>query len=135
MYGQPMMGQPMMGQPMMGQPMMGQPMMGQPMMGQPMMGMPMMPQPIFKQVAVGAGIDMTEFNTIVQAATHAYTMKLTPLSTGTANTIKQRLHGEWFVFCAPVVAKDYDFALSSVKGGDFMSFTLDHTLFQVCRIK
>jgi hypothetical protein len=62
-------------------------------------------------------------------------MKLTPLSTGTANTIKQRLHGEWFVFCAPAAAKDYDFALSSVKGGDFMSFTLDNTLFQVCRIK
>ena len=135
MMGHPMMGQPMMGQPMMGQPMMGQPMMGQPMMGQPMMGQPMMPQPIFKQVAVGAGIDMTEFNTIVQAATYAYTMKLAPLSTGTANTIKQRIHGEWFVFVAPVTSKDYDFALSSVKGGDFMSFSLDNTLFQVCRIK
>ena len=54
------------------QPMMGQPMMGQPMMGQPMM---MMPQPIYKQVAVGAGIDMVEFNSIVQAATFAYTSK------------------------------------------------------------
>ena len=127
MYQQPMMGQPMMGQPMMGQPMMGQPMMGQPMM--------MMPQPIYKQVAVGAGIDMVEFNSIVQAATFAYTSKIAPLSTGVANSIKQKIGGEWFVFISPVGIKDYDFALSSVKGGDFMSFSLDNTLFQVCRIK
>ena len=132
MYQQPMMGQPMMGQPMMGQPMMGQPMMGQPMMGQPMM---MMPQPIFKQIAVGQGIDMNEFQSIVQAATYAYQTKVNPLSTGVANTIKQRIGGEWFVFVSPVGIKDYDFALSSVKGGDFMSFSLDNTLFQVCRIK
>lgn len=132
MYQQPMMGQPMMGQPMMGQPMMGQPMMGQPMMGQPMM---MMPQPIYKQVAVGAGIDMVEFNSIVQAATFAYTSKMVPLSTGVANSIKQKIGGEWFVFISPVGIKDYDFALSSVKGGDFMSFSLDNTLFQICRIR
>ena len=129
---QPMMGQPMMGQPMMGQPMMGQPMMGQPMMGQPMM---MMPQPIFKQIAVGQGIDMNEFQSIVQAATYDYQTKVNPLSTGVANTIKQRIGGEWFVFISPVGIKDYDFALSSVKGGDFMSFSLDNTLFQVCRIR
>ena len=129
---QPMMGQPMMGQPMMGQPMMGQPMMGQPMMGQPMM---MMPQPIFKQIAVGQGIDMNEFQSIVQAATYAYQTKVNPLSTGVANTIKQRIGGEWFVFVSPVGIKDYDFALSSVKGGDFMSFSLDNPLFQVCRIR
>ena len=127
MYQQPMMGQPMMGQPMMGQPMMGQPMMGQPMM--------MMPQPIYKQVAVGAGIDMVEFNSIVQAATFAYTSKMAPLSTGVANSIKQKIGGEWFVFISPVGIKDYDFALSSVKGGDFMSFSLDNTLFQICRIR
>ena len=132
MYQQPMMCQPMMGQPMMGQPMMGQPMMGQPMMGQPMM---MMPQPIYKQVAVGAGIDMVEFNSIVQAATFAYTSKMVPLSTGVANSIKQKIGGEWFVFISPVGIKDYDFALSSVKGGDFMSFSLDNTLFQICRIR
>ena len=132
MYQQPMMGQPMMGQPMMGQPMMGQPMMGQPMMGQPMM---MMPQPIYKQVAVGAGIDMVEFNSIVQAATFAYTSKMVPLSTGVANSTKQKIGGEWFVFISPVGIKDYDFALSSVKGGDFMSFSLDNTLFQICRIR
>ena len=119
-------------QPMMCQPMMGQPMMGQPMMGQPMM---MMPQPIYKQVAVGAGIDMVEFNSIVQAATFAYTSKMVPLSTGVANSIKQKIGGEWFVFISPVGIKDYDFALSSVKGGDFMSFSLDNTLFQICRIR
>ena len=113
-------------------PLPGQQMMGQPMiMEQPMMGMPMMPQPIFKQVAVGQGIDMVEFNT----ATFAYTSHMQPLSTGVANAIKQRIGGEWFVFVSPVNVKDYDFSLSSVKGGDFMSFSLDNTLFQICRTK
>lgn len=141
MYGQPMMGQPMMGAPMMGQPMMGAPMMGAPMMGAPMMGAPMMgapmmgPQPVYRQIALGNGIDSQEYNSIVQAATVAYTMKQYPLSTYVASGIKSRIGGEWFCFISQVTEKDYDFAMSCVKGGDFISFSLDNTLFQVCRIR
>lgn len=124
MYGQP--GMPMM-QP--GMPMM-QP--GMPMM-QP--GMPMMaPQPIFKQIMVGKGIDMVEFNKIVSCATFVYTSKQMPLSSNTANYIKQNLGGEWLVVTYPV-GRQYDFCLSTVKGGDFMSFSLDNTLYQVCRLR
>lgn len=112
--------------------MMGQPMMGHPMMGG--MGMPMY-QPMFKQIAVGSGIDMNEFNKIVQGATSAYMQKILPLSISTANMIKQMLKGEWFVFVSQVTDNDFNFALTSVAGGDFMSFSLDTTLFQVCRLK
>ena len=125
MYGQP--GMPMYGQPMM-QP--GMPMM-QP--GMPMM-QPMMPQPMFKQIAVGHGIDMNEFNKIVSAATFVYQSRQTPLSTATANYIKQNLGGEWLVVTYPV-GRQYDFCLSSVTGGDFMSFSLDNTLYQICRLR
>ena len=136
MFGQP--GMPMMqpGMPMM-QPGMMQP--GMPMM-QPggiqagMMQPGMMPQPMFKQIMVGSGIDMNEFNKIVAAATFVYQSKQTPLSTATANYIKQNLGGEWLVVTYPV-GRQYDFCLSSVKGGDFMSFSLDNTLYQICRIR
>lgn len=146
-YGQPMMNQPMMGQPMMGQPMMGQPMMGQPMMqgmmqpmmqgimGQQMMPPMMMNQPLFKQINIGSGIDTNEFNRIVQSATTVYSQKMMPISTNTANLIKQNLYGEWFVFVSQVTDRDFNFALTCVAGGDFLSFSLDNTLFQVCRLK
>ena len=134
-YGYPnMMGQPMMGQPMMGQQMMGQPMMGQPMMGQPMMGGMMMPQPIYKQISIGPGIDMNEFNRIVQSATQVYQMKQHPLSQYTANAIKMMLGGEWLCVCYPTT-RAYDFTLTTVKGADMMVFSLDNTLFQICRIR
>ena len=123
------MGNPM----MMGQPMMGG-MMGQPMMGQPMMGGGMMaPAPIYKQISVGMGIDMIEFNKIVQCATTVYQSRVSPLSTHTANSIKAMLGGEWLVVCYPAT-KTYDFSLSTVKAGDFMAFSLDNTLYQICRI-
>ena len=123
------MGNPM----MMGQPMMGG-MMGQPMMGQPMMGGGMMaPAPIYKQISVGMGIDMIEFNKIVQCATSVYQSRVSPLSTHTANSIKAMLGGEWLVVCYPAT-KTYDFSLSTVKAADFMVFTLDNTLYQICRI-
>ena len=110
-------------------PMQGQ--MGMPGMMQPgMMG----PQPIYKQIAVGHGIDMNEFNRIVTCATQVYTMRQTPLSTYTANAIKAMLGGEWLCVCYPA-GKTYDFCLSTVKGGDFMSFSLDNTLYQICRLR
>ena len=138
MYGQPgmPMGNPMMGG-MMGQPMMGgmmgQPMMSGGMMGQPMMGGMMANAPIYKQISVGMGIDMIEFNKIVQCATTVYQSRVSPLSTHTANSIKAMLGGEWLVVCYPAT-KTYDFSLSTVKAADFMVFSLDNTLYQVCRI-
>ena len=123
-------GMPMM-QPGMMQP--GMPMMQGGFQGG-MMQPGMMPQPMFKQIMVGAGIDMNEFNKIVTAATFVYQSKQTPLSTATANYIKQNLGGEWLVVTYPV-GRQYDFCLSSVKGGDFMSFSLDNTLYQICRLR
>ena len=127
----------MMGQPMMTNQMMGQQMMGQQMMGgmmNPMMGGMMMPQPIYKQISVGVGIDMVEFQRIVQSATQVYQMKQQPLSQYTANAIKMMLGGEWLCVCYPTT-RAYDFTLTTVKGADMMVFSLDNTLFQICRIR
>ena len=134
-FGYPnMMGQPMMTNQMMGQQMMGQQMMGQQMMGgmmNPMMGGMMMPQPIYKQISVGVGIDMVEYQKIVQSATQVYQMKQQPLSQYTANAIKMMLGGEWLCVCYPTT-RAYDFTLTTVKGADMMVFSLDNTLFQIC---
>lgn len=93
------------------------------------------PQPVFKQFAVGSGIDNGEFNTIVASCTKAFAGKMNPLPSTSAGLIKQAIGGEWFVFISPVGSKDFDFCLTSVSGGDFMSFALDNTCFQVCRLK
>jgi hypothetical protein len=102
------------------------------------MGMNMMQQqyqPNFKQYCCGNGIDQNEFNGITKACTNAYLSKMNPLSTSSANMIKQFIGGEWFVCCSPLGNKNFDFCISSVTGGDFLSFSLDNILFEVCRLK
>ena len=64
----------------------------------------------------------------------AYMSKQTLVSTIAANMIKQMLKGEWFVYTCDADKKDYDFALTELKGGDFLSFSLDNKLFQICRL-
>lgn len=98
--------------------------------GSPMGG----PQPAFREIMRGKGIDQREYTTIINAATFAYTSHQTPLSTAVSNAIKAQIGGEWLVIMHPVGQK-YDFCMTCVKGGDFFSFSLDQTQFQVCRIK
>ena len=135
-FGQP--GMPQYGQP--GVPQYGQPGMapyGQP--GMPQYGQPGMgqygAQPVYKQISCGQGIDQNEFNTIVECCKQAYLSRMTPLSEHCSNGIKQRLGGDWFVFQSDIGSTEFDFHLTKVKGGDFLSFSLDNKKFEVCRIK
>ena len=145
-YGQPPYGQPQ--QPGYGQPPYGQPQ--QPGYGQPPYGQPQQPgygqppygqqpgygqQPVYKQISVGKGIDMNEFNIIVECCKQAYMSRATPLSEHCTNAIKQRLGGDWFVFQCELNNTDFDFYLTKVKGGDYMTFSLDNRKFEVCRLK
>ena len=126
-YGQPPYGQPP--QPGYGQP--PQPGYGQP----PQPGYGQGPQPVYKQICVGKGIDMNEFNSIVECCKQAYMSRATPLSEHCTNAIKQRLGGDWFVFQCELNNTDFDFYLTKVKGGDYMTFSLDNRKFEVCRLK
>ena len=134
-YGQPPYGQPQ--QPGYGQPPYGQPQ--QPGYGQPPYGQPQQPgygqQPVYKQISVGKGIDMNEFNIIVECCKQAYMSGATPLSEHCTNAIKQRLGGDWFVFQCELNNTDFDFYLTKVKSGDYMTFSLDNRKFEVCRLK
>ena len=135
-YGQP--GQPPYGQP--GQPPYGQP--GQPPYGQPGQqpyGQPYQPgqEPVYKQITVGQGIDMNEYNRIVECCKGAYIqMRAAPKTAQhAAEGIKQMLGGDWLVFISNLGYENFDFSLTRVKGGDFMAFSLDNKKFQVCRLK
>ena len=148
-YGQPGYGQPPYGQPG-AQPPYGQPPYGQPGAqpgyGQPPYGQPgVQPgygpqpgygrQPVYKQISIGKGIDMNEFNSIVECCKQVYMSGATPLSEHCTNAIKQRLGGDWFVFQCELNNTDFDFYLTKVKGGDYMTFSLDNRKFEVCRLK
>ena len=149
-YGQPGYGQP--GAPGYGQPGApgygAQPGYGQPGYGQPGYGQPGAPgygaqsgyggaEPVYKQITVGQGIDMNEYNRIVDCCKQAY-MKLRGASQTAreaGENIKRSLGGDWLVFISNVGYENFDFSMTRVKGGDFMAFSLDSKKFQVCRIK
>jgi len=90
-------------------------------------------QPVFKELAVGQGIDQKEYKTIVNYCIQVYLKNESPLSSNCGKMIKQSLGSSWFVICGSAVEKDYDFSVTSVEGGDFVAFTLDNTLFQVVK--
>jgi len=121
-YGQP----PQYGQPG-AQPGYGQP----PQYGQPGYGA----EPVYKQISVGKGIDMNEFHSIVECCKQAYMSRANPLSEHCTQAIKQKLGGDWFVFQCELNNTDFDFYLTKVTGGDYMTFSLDNRKFEVCRLK
>ena len=127
---------PMGGQPGYGQQGYGQPGYGQPGYG-PQPGYGVGPQPVYKQITVGQGIDMNEFNRIVDCCKNCYMqMRGAPNTARSAGeAIKQMLGGDWLVFISNLGYENFDFSLTKVKGGDFMAFSLDNKKFQVCRIK
>ena len=92
-------------------------------------------QPKFSLFKRGKGIDENEYNTIIESAINSYLNHKNPLSSATAYLIKNKIGGEWFVFVCPVNITNYDFNLSVVTGGDFLSFSIDNLHFQVCRIR
>ena len=120
---------PMGGQPGYGQPGYGQP--GARGYGQPGYGA----QPVYKQISVGQGIDMNEYNRIVDCCKQCYMSRATPLSEQCCNAVKQALGGDWFVFQCEMGNADFDFHLTKVRGGDYMTFSLDNKKFEVCRLK
>ena len=92
--------------------------------------------PVYKEIAKGIGIDNNEYETIKKVSTQAYMSGLRPLSIAITEGIKKNLGGEWFAFINPIGDDDsYELCITRVKGTDFLTFVLDNTKFQICRIK
>ena len=92
-------------------------------------------QPTYKEIARGVGIDPRELDAIKRVAFQVYQSGVRPMAKDISEGIKQQLGGEWFAFVNPAGDETYEFSLTRVKGTDFVSFVLDNTKFQVCRIK
>jgi len=101
----------------------------------PASGAPYGPEPLYKQITVGRGIDMNEYNSIVGVIKQIYMSKVQPMASACADGIRRTIGGDWFVFISDVGIEDFDFSLTRVKGGDFIAFSLDSKKFQVCRIR
>ena len=101
----------------------------------PMQGFAQPGQPVYREIARGVGIDLREYEAIKRVSTQAYLSGVRPLAKPVSEGIKQSLGGEWFAFVNPAGDETYEFSLTRVKGTDFVSFVLDNTKFQVCRIK
>ena len=95
------------------------------------------PEPVYKQIAVGQGIDMNEYNRIVDCCKYHYAQSRGAPQTAQhcGEGIKQMLGGDWLVFISNLGYENFDFSLTRVRGGDFMAFSLDNKKFQVCRVK
>ena len=91
--------------------------------------------PVYREIARGVGIDPREYEAIKRVSTQVYQSGVRPMAKDVSEGIKQNLGGEWFAFVNPAGDKTYEFSLTRVKGTDFVSFVLDNTKFQVCRIK
>jgi hypothetical protein len=91
--------------------------------------------PVFKQIAIGKGIDQNEYDTIISCCSQAYVDNKSSYSTPSAKLIKHNLKGDWIVVCNPIDFLDFEFSMTKITGSDYVSFTLNDTLFQVCRIK
>ena len=91
--------------------------------------------PVYREIARGVGIDPREYEAIRRVSTQVYTSGVKPLAKPVSEGIKQTLGGEWFAFVNPAGDETYEFSLTRVKGTDFVSFVIDNTKFQVCRIK
>ena len=91
--------------------------------------------PVYKEIAKGVGIDPREYQTIKRVSIYVYMSGIRPLSKGITERIKAELGGEWFAFINPIGDESYELCITRVKGTDFLTFVLDNTKFQICRIK
>ena len=91
--------------------------------------------PVYREIARGVGIDPRELEAIKRVSMQVYQSGVSPMAKAVSEGIKQNLGGEWFAFVNPAGDETYEFSLTRVKGTDVVSFVIDNTKFQVCRIK
>ena len=58
-----------------------------------------------------------------------------PMSNMCIKKIKEKVRGEWYVFVCPEKETNFDFYLSFVEGGKFLTFKYGLNEFHVCGIR
>ena len=143
-YGQPPQ-QPPYGQPPQQQPPYGQPPQ-QPPYGQPSQQPPYGQQPPCGQqqgrgtdprvqvISRGNGISENEFQAISSACIAAQDSRSPQLANLCIQKIKEKIRGEWYVFVCPESDTNYDFYLSYVDGGKFLTLKLGVNEYHIVEI-
>ena len=92
-------------------------------------------QPILKKYAVGRRINADQSKIIIEICKKCYILMKGGLMTAkySAEGIEKTLGNNWLVMISDLDCGEFDFSISQAKKGDFIMFSLDKKLFQVCR--
>ena len=92
-------------------------------------------QPVYKKIAVGNRINNNELDIIVKCCKTAFVEMKGKKNTAkkAAEAIKEMLGDNWLVLISYLKNGHFDFNISPSKIGDFVVFSLDNKLFQICR--
>ena len=92
-------------------------------------------QPVLKKYAVGHRINTEQSNIIIKSCKRAYILMKGRLMTAkyAAEKIQKILGNNWLVMISDLDCGEFDFSISQAKKGDYIMFSLDKKLFQVCR--
>ena len=92
-------------------------------------------QPVYKQYAIGKGMNMTMTSIIVNYCKYYYMQMKCGKSTARicAEAIKRKLGDNWLVMISDLKCGKFDFHVSIAKKEDFIVFSLDNKLFQICK--
>jgi len=92
-------------------------------------------QPEFKKYAVGRGINNNQANIIINCCKKYYmqTKGKLKIAKMASEGIKKELGNNWLILISNLETGQFDFSISAARKGDFIVFSLDKKLFQICR--
>ena len=96
---------------------------------------PKIRQPAIKLFAVGNRINKNQLNIIINCCKKAFIIMNGGKTTAkkSAEEIKRLIGDNWLVLISNIKSGKFDFNISPAKRGDFVVFTIDDKLFQICR--
>ena len=92
-------------------------------------------QPLYKQYKIGNKISGNQLKIIANCCKKYYLQMKGREGTAmkASEELKQVLGGNWLIFISNLKCKQFDFNISSIQKGNFVIFSLDNKLFQICK--
>ncbi len=85
-------------------------------------------------ISRGNGINDMDYREITNSCVEVQDSRAFPMSQRCIDKIKQKIRGEWYVFVCPESDTNYDFYLSFVDKGKYLTFKYNGNEFHVCGI-
>ena len=106
----------------------------QPLYGQQQQPVPAANDSKVQVISRGNGINDIDYREITNACVEVQDSRAFPMSQKCIDKIKQKIRGEWYVFVCPESDTNYDFYLSFVDKGKYLTFKYNGNEFHVCGI-